>query len=269
MNIIVTGAASGLGREIVLALAHNHENHIIGVDIERPITDIENGSVDEADVRIWAKWSELDSSMDNVTLFPCFNVASQRDWDVLAGRLKDYGFDVIDGIVNCAGINRNEWFEDVTAESFSHVMQTNAFSFVLSGQALLESLKQSLDEPFILNIVSNAAHIPMTSSLAYNASKAAGLMITKQMAHELTPKYGITVFSISPNKLEGTGMSKAIEDNVVKVRGWTPEFAKEYQKKALMHGRETNPACLAWFIADLVNSGHYRFMSGTDIPYGK
>jgi NAD(P)-dependent dehydrogenase (short-subunit alcohol dehydrogenase family) len=94
-------------------------------------------------------------------------------------------------------------------------------------------------------------------------------MITKQMAHELTPKHGITVFSVSPNKLAGTGMSKQIEDNVIATRGWTREYAAEYQKKALMHGLESPPEGVAAMIASLISSGNWKFMSGCDIPFGK
>jgi NAD(P)-dependent dehydrogenase (short-subunit alcohol dehydrogenase family) len=173
----------------------------------------------------------------------------------------------LDGLINCAGINLNQWFEEVTLGAFRRVMEVNAYSFVNMTQWCLEELIKS--KGFVINIVSNAAHIPMTSSLAYNASKAAGLMITKQMAHELTPKHGITVFSVSPNKLKGTGMSKQIEDNVCKVRGWTPEYAAEYQKKALMHGLESPPETLAEFIAGLLDSGAWKYMSGTDVPFGK
>lgn len=173
----------------------------------------------------------------------------------------------LDVLINCAGINRNEWFEEVTHKSLSEVMLTNAFGIVYMTQAVLPALIKNRGT--VVNIVSNAATIPMTSSLAYNMSKAAALMATKQMAHELTPKHGITVFSVSPNKLRGTEMSKAIEKNVCKVRGWTPEFAAEYQKKALMHGQETDPYTLAEFIANLIDGDSGKYMSGCDIPFGK
>lgn len=173
----------------------------------------------------------------------------------------------LDGLINCAGINSNDWFEDISRHKLTRVMDVNAFSMVYMTQAVLPALIKS--KGFVLNIVSNASHIPMTSSLAYNASKAAAAMITKQMAHELTPKHGITVFSISPNKLRGTGMSKAIEDNVCKTRGWTPEYAAEYQKKALMHGLETEPSAIADYIVHLLATGNWKYMSGTDIPFGK
>ena len=88
----------------------------------------------------------------------------------------------------------------------------------------------------VLNIVSNASHMPMTTSLAYNASKGAAHIMTLQLARELTKKHGITVFGISPNKLRGTEMSKDIEDQVVKHRGWTKEYAEQYQLNALLAG---------------------------------
>jgi NAD(P)-dependent dehydrogenase (short-subunit alcohol dehydrogenase family) len=173
----------------------------------------------------------------------------------------------LDALINCAGINDNRWFEEVGEDDFFGLMDVNAFSFVKMTQALLPHLRKS--KGCVVNIVSNASHIPMTSSLSYNASKAAALMISKQMAHELTPKYGITVFSVSPNKLAGTGMSKAIEGNVCKVRGWSPEFAKEYQRKALMHGLETPPEAVAELISGLLTQGNYLYLSGCDIPFGK
>jgi NAD(P)-dependent dehydrogenase (short-subunit alcohol dehydrogenase family) len=173
----------------------------------------------------------------------------------------------LDVIINCAGINSNAWFEDVSDESNHSLMNVNAFGIVKMTQHFLEQLKKSRGT--VINIVSNAAHIPMTSSLAYNMSKAAALMCTKQMAHELTPKYGITVFSISPNKLAGTEMSKQIEENVQKVRGWSPEYAAEYQKRALMHGLETPPEAVARLIGHLIESGDMKYLSGCDIPFGK
>lgn len=225
MKVLVTGAASGLGKAIAEALTNK------GVEVV------------PYDLKL--------NPHQNVTqpTFEAFEV------------------DGVCGLINCAGINQNEWFEDVSWTSFSTLMDVNAYSFVAMTQALLPNLIAS--KGFVINIVSNAAHIPMTSSLAYNASKAAALMITKQMAHELTPKYGITVFSVSPNKLEGTGMSKQIEENVCKVRGWTPEFAAEYQKKALMHGLETPPEQIANMLSELINSGGWKYLSGCDIPFGK
>lgn len=173
----------------------------------------------------------------------------------------------VDGLVNCAGVNANDWFNKVTMRQLQEVMDINAFGPVMMAQAVLPQLRAS--QGFVCNIVSNAAHIPMTSSLAYNMSKAAALMATKQMAHELTRMEGITVFSISPNKLAGTEMSKKIEADVTRVRGWTTEYAAQYQKGALMHGLETPPEHVAYVLVDLLRAGTWKFMSGVDVPVGK
>lgn len=170
-------------------------------------------------------------------------------------------------VVNCAGINGADWFEDVSVEHFDKVMATNARAIMQVGQWALPALKAN--KGTICNIVSNASHMPMTSSLAYNASKAAAHMMTLQMARELTKKYGITVFGVSPNKLAGTGMSKAIEENVQRVRGWTPEFAAQYQLNALLAGEETDVVVLAEFIGFLLSSKErHKYLSGCVIPYG-
>jgi 3-oxoacyl-[acyl-carrier protein] reductase len=173
----------------------------------------------------------------------------------------------LDVLINCAGVNGIRWLEDADDEMWDLIMDTNAKGIYKMTQACLPLLITSRGT--VLNIVSNAAHVPMTCSAAYNASKAAALMLTKQMARELTRRYGITVFSVSPNKLKGTGMSRAIEQEVCRVRGWTPEQAEEYQKAALLTGEETPPRAVALFIAYLLSSKeHHKYLSGCDIPYG-
>ena len=138
--------------------------------------------------------------------------------------------------------------------------------FVMSKWALIPLIDS---KGTILNVVSNASHMPMTCSIAYNASKGAAHIMTQQMARELTKKYGITVFGISPNKLRGTEMSNDIEEQVVRDRGWAPAYAQDYQRKALLTGEETEPTVLADFIAYLLKSKqNHKYLSGCVFPYG-
>ena len=173
----------------------------------------------------------------------------------------------LDVLINCAGVNRINWLEDVKDEEWDLVMDTNAKGIFKMTQACLPHLIKS--KGTVVNIVSNAAHMPMRCSLAYNASKAAALMMTKQLARELTPKYGITVFSVSPNKLSGTGMSKDIDEQVMKTRSWSKEEAQKYQLAGLLTGEETPASVLADFIAYLLTSKqHHKYLSGCDLQYG-
>jgi meso-butanediol dehydrogenase/(S,S)-butanediol dehydrogenase/diacetyl reductase len=171
----------------------------------------------------------------------------------------------IDILVNCAGVNHIDYIPDMKEEDWNLVMDTNAKGIFLVSQALLPVLKGGT----ILNIVSNASNIPMTGSIAYNASKGAAEIMTRQMARELKKTHDITIFGISPNKLSGTGMSEYIDKRVCEVRGWTKEEARAYQLAALPAGEETDPATLAEFIAFLLSTKErHKYLNGCIIPYG-
>ena len=177
------------------------------------------------------------------------------------------GINKLDVLINNAGVNLIDWLEDVKDADWDAVMDINAKGIFKMSQACLPMLIES--KGTILNIVSNAAHMPMTSSLAYNASKGAAHIMTLQLARELQRKHGITVFGVAPNKLKGTCMSDGIDEQVVRTRGWTKEYAHEYQIKAMLSGEETPPAMVAEFIAFLLqDKEHHKYLTGTVIPYG-
>lgn len=173
----------------------------------------------------------------------------------------------VDVLINNAGLNIIDWLENFQESDWDKVMDTNAKGIYMMTKACLPSLIKN--KGTILNIVSNAAHMPMTCSLAYNASKGAAHIMTLQLARELTKKHGITVFGIAPNKLSGTGMSDSIDEQVVKTRGWTKEYAQEYQLNGLLTGEETPPERLAEFISFLLQSKeHHKYLAGCILPYG-
>jgi NAD(P)-dependent dehydrogenase (short-subunit alcohol dehydrogenase family) len=183
--------------------------------------------------------------------------------------LEKRGIDKVDVLINNAGVNLIDWLEDVTDADWDAVMDINAKGIFKMTQAFLPYLLRGEGHGAVLNIVSNAAHMPMTSSLAYNASKGAAHIMTLQLARELTRKHGTTVFGVAPNKLKGTNMSDDIDEQVVRTRGWTKEYAHEYQIKAMLSGEETPPETVADFIAYLLmDKDHHKYLTGTIIPYG-
>lgn len=204
--------------------------------------------------------------------------ALQRDGHTVYAYDRKFGNDVrnpepgacppeLDVLINCAGINKTAWLEDLPEEQWDEVMGINAKGIYKMTQWALPALIKSRGT--VLNIVSNASHMPMTTSLAYNASKGAAHIMTLQLARELSKKHGITVFGISPNKLRGTEMSKDIEDQVVALRGWTPEYAQQYQLNALLAGEETDPERLADFVRYLLErKENHKYLTGCILPYG-
>jgi NAD(P)-dependent dehydrogenase (short-subunit alcohol dehydrogenase family) len=198
----------------------------------------------------------------DISVSPEFDVLRPRD-SILRQIIPPKGLDVL---INCAGVNEINWLPDVPEAQWDLVMGVNAKGIFKMTQACLPHLLKS--QGTVLNIVSNAAQMPMRCSLAYNASKGAALIMTKQLARELTPQ-GITVFSVSPNKLAGTGMSNSIDQQVMATRGWSLEKTQEYQRAGLLTGEETPVQRVAEFIAFLLaTKERHKFLSGCDIPYG-
>lgn len=173
--------------------------------------------------------------------------------------------DKVDVLVNCAGVNQLAKIEDIDEHTFDRHMHVNARGMLWTVQCLLPRLSGGT----VCNIISNASHMPMTASLAYGASKAAAALMTKTMARELWPTYGITVFGVSPNRLAGTLMSKSVDEQVARQRNWSPAQTARNQRNALPINEETEPDVLAEFIVWLLAEKHrHKYLHGCIIPYG-
>jgi NAD(P)-dependent dehydrogenase (short-subunit alcohol dehydrogenase family) len=227
---IVTGGSSGLGKAVITAMLENQS-----------FTNIINWSLDTGvDIRSEAY---VERAVQNA-------VAQ---------------FGKIDVLVQCAGINHIEFIPNLLTADWDNIVNTNARGLWLTVKHLAEHMIGGS----VCNIVSNASHMPMTSSAAYNASKGAAAILTKQMSRELIKTHDITCFAVSPNKLSGTGMSDYIDNKVCELRGWTKEEARNYQLASLPAGEETNTNTLAEFIAFLLSSKQrHKYLAGCDIQYG-
>lgn len=288
-----TGGESSLGHKIAMDLV-----------ARKMISDRGDvGLYSEIDEVIGADIS-ADERVQKFGYMQCFvDIRSYDNCCYLKSRL-DVMEKKIDVLVNCAAIHDLHYLEDCDERIVANVLQTNVTGMFNMTKAFLPHLSMWEDGQVppmveihggeevwetkgiayenwlrtrpgvrpggtVLNILSTAAHVPMTASFAYSASKAAELQGTQQLARELMNRHGITVFGISPNKLAGTGMSQEVDRRVCEVRGWTPEFAKEYSDKNILCGEETDPARLAEFIGFLLAHKHrHKYLAGTIIPYG-
>jgi len=228
-KILITGSGSGLGQQLAIQLRQDG-HRVYDFDIKN------------------------DCDVTQPSTAP----------DSLWNDLNDHGLDIL---INCAGINIINWLDQFEESDWDSVVNVNAKGIYMMSRQLLPFLKES--KGTILNIVSNAAHIPMTCSLAYNASKGAAHIMTLQLARELTKEHNITVFGVAPNKLSGTGMSDDIDNQVVETRGWTKEYAQQYQLQGLLTGEETPTENLAEFITFLLSTKErHKYLTGTILPYG-
>ena len=247
VNVVLTGGSSGLGYEIMKRMSR------VDAPCAFSVYNLSYNGAPEYESRTDSKFAHK-----NI-------VCDVSDSESVKNAVKD--IDSVDVLINCAGVNGIEFIELMDESLWDTVMDTNAKGLFLVSQALLPQLKKS--KGTIVNIISNASHIPMTSSLAYNASKGAAHIMTKQMARELTKLHDITVFGIAPNKMKNTRMSNYIDDKVVELRGWTKEYAQEYQRNSLPAKKETDPfrvaELLCWLLAE---KERHDYLTGCIIPVG-
>lgn len=230
MNVVITGTSSGLGRELAQRFKEDG-HHVIGSCV----------SNDEEH----SEQPVLDLGLESSVVQFAHHVKKRMDR--------------VDLLINNAGVNSICRFEMLEVSFINRIMDVNFLGPVMLTKSLLHVLSNG---GTVVNVISDAAWRPMRHSLAYNCSKAALDMATKQMARELTKPYNMSVVGIRPGKMAGTGMSQYIDQMVCELRGWTPTQAQQYYEANSVTGQEMPPKHVAGLIYNLVVSGSLRFMSG-------
>jgi NAD(P)-dependent dehydrogenase (short-subunit alcohol dehydrogenase family) len=137
-------------------------------------------------------------------------------------------------IVYSAGINHLRWIQHYPGGNpLPETLDVNVTGFV---NIVSEHVSQWPNRKVsAVAISSDAGERPMRGSLAYCVSKAALDMAIKCMARELAPLWRVN--GVAPGMVEGTPMTKYIDETVFKFRGWAPEYAEAYEKASVPTGR--------------------------------
>lgn len=178
MRTIITGAASGIGKAVAHKLCAKANARLLLVDRD-------------AD-SLRAAAAELDGLALIETM-----VADLSDPDVPQAIVDQCVrlFDGVDGIVSNAGSIAGTLLADLTTDQFDHSFAVNARPTWLLGKAARPYLAQSKGS--IVATASMAAEHPAPPLGAYSASKAALVMLVRQMAIEWGPE-GIRCNCVSP-----------------------------------------------------------------------
>lgn len=236
MNIVVTGASAGLGR--ALCVAFRSQGHIVIGTSHDPLA-----------VRRDPEMVFFEAGQRATPIQTCVS-------EIMCMH------DKVDVLINNIGTNAILPFEQLTETFVNHIMDVNFTTAVFMTQHFLEHFNRP---GVVVNVISDAAWRPMRHSLAYNCSKAALDMATKQMARELTKPRELAVIGVRPGKMKNTAMSEYIDKQVQKLRGWTPEQAMDYFRQNSVSGLELEPIDVAYFIMRVAVSGMAMNMSGACI----
>jgi NAD(P)-dependent dehydrogenase (short-subunit alcohol dehydrogenase family) len=126
----------------------------------------------------------------------------------------------IDILVNNAGINDGTPALELTDEIWQRVLSVNLTGVFLCSQIIgRHMIKRGYGR--ILNISSSAAHFGAPNLVAYAASKAGILGVTRVMAVEWGP-YGVTVNAVCPGNLD-TEMLRDVLERRAALQGVTTE----------------------------------------------
>lgn len=171
-RVWVTGAGQGIGRCIAERFAEAGAE-VVGLDrdISHPIFGVQMEQLD------------LGRPEEIETL-------CQR-------RLSDESIDIV---VNAAGVLRMADPEQLSLEDWSYCLDVNARGPMLLIQQLIPGFKQRR-KGVIVNVGSNAAHVPRVGMMAYCASKAALKSVSDCLALELAA-YGIRCNLVSPGSTD-------------------------------------------------------------------
>jgi NAD(P)-dependent dehydrogenase (short-subunit alcohol dehydrogenase family) len=183
MAAIVTGGASGIGRETARALAlRGARVAVVDRDLEgarRVATDIKQAGGDALAITI-----EVSDPHSVSGAFDAFDRWSER----------------LDILVHSAGVGVERAFLDTTAEEWRRIVDIDLSGTFFCCQAAGRRMVQRRYGR-IVTLASAAGVRGGTGRAAYGAAKGGVITLTRVMAVELAP-YGITANTLAPGAIE-------------------------------------------------------------------
>jgi 3-oxoacyl-[acyl-carrier protein] reductase len=194
---LVTGGATGIGRSAVLHLAR------AGYDVALNFRSSADAARDVA--------AEAKKAGAKILLLP-YDVAEDEAVRAML-REVDAAFGGLEVLINNAGTTVPTPPKDLDAvkvEDWDRVFAVNVRGLFLVTRAAVPLLKRG-DKPCIVNTASIVGLRPGPQPLAYAASKAAVVALTKTLAGALGPE--IRVNAVAPGWMKGEWMERMLGEN--------------------------------------------------------
>jgi 3-oxoacyl-[acyl-carrier protein] reductase len=179
---VVTGAGRGIGRHLVLRLAHE--------GVTTVALDIDKGNLDS----LGAELAEIGVPSSQLV---CDVTDAARVQDVVDEVVRRYGR--LDILVNNAGVATGGPVDTMPEDRWRLCQDVNLTGTYLMCKAAVPIMKRQRSGR-IINAASFAAIIPTVGGAAYAASKAAVAQFTRALAGELGP-WNITANAYAPGMI--------------------------------------------------------------------
>lgn len=183
--VLVTGSATGLGAALIRSFAASGFGVVINYLVD--------GGADALGREIEEAYGS-----EKVLAYQA-DVANRAAVRTMYDRIVDH-FGRIDVLINCAGINRDAPFTEITDESWDAVISAHLKGHFVCGQEFV--FHNADQEGVIINVGAAAGSTGRKNGADFCAAKAGVIVLTKCMALELAP--GIRVNCLIPGSV-GTG----------------------------------------------------------------
>lgn len=234
---VVTGAASGIGRETALRFARE------GASV---------ACLDVNDIGAKATAIQVHAEEGNATAYPC-DVADDDAVDrVIAQVAAELGPPSV--CCNIAGIGKFARSESQPVAEFRRILEVNLLGTFAVSRACLPHLLAN--RGCIVNISSSAGIFGQPYNAAYCASKGGVSLMTRAMAVEFNRR-GVRVNAVAP-----AGIDTPLTEDFAFVEGSDP---REYQKMFPPTGKMAHPSEVAALVAFLA-SDEAAYISGAVVP---
>lgn len=247
---VVTGSSSGIGYEIVLALARNNyitygtmRNLEKSSDLQK-IADQENLQI---------RFKQLDVTNDESVKNTIDSILSET------GR--------IDVLVNNAGFGLVGAFEDTSIDEVKKQFETNVFGVIRVTQAVLPTMRKQ-ESGIIVNMSSGAGRFGYATASSYVSSKFALEGLTESMSYEIEP-FGIRTILIEPGVIK----TNFFDSMITAKKSTDPSSPYSQMMKVMeknvskMIENGTSPQHVAKAVLEAINSRSpkLRYLVGKDV----
>ena len=249
--VVVTGAASGIGREIALAFARR--------GARLAVADINAGALEKVRLELSSSGSEVYAQVVDVSM--AADVKSFCD-----SVYREMGR--VDVLCNNAGIGIGGRFEDVTLEDWEWTLGVNLWGVIHGCHYFYPRMIAQGGGGHIVNTASGAGIAPLPLMTAYCCSKYAVVGFSETLRAEAA-LHGIGVSAICPGIVNtpitqsaklcsGTerSTSQQLQDRIVNIyarRNYTPDRVAAAVVKAVEKNKGVVPVCPETYLGDWIH----------------
>jgi len=207
--VIVTGAASGIGRAIAIVAAKHGAKAVIVSDVTE--TPREGGGPTTGEIE----------ALGVATRFVRTDVSKRAEVDALIEAAAEFGG--VDVMVCNAGITLRSDGLDVAENDFHRLMSVNLDGVLFGAQAAARQMKARRKPGSIVLMGSMGGIAGAGMTVAYSTSKGGVVLMAKALADALGP-FGIRVNSVCPGTIDTQLLrtSPGIADTAEGLRQRTP-----------------------------------------------